>query len=263
MRWERSGGGPGRVRITPQLIRVADDTHLWSERYDRALSDVFAIQGDVADKVAKALDLTLGSAESNALRVVPTRDLEAYDLYLRALELERRYSDSSAIAAQIQVTSAALEHDPDFAEALALLSKARVLGYWLYCDRRGSELERARAEAERAVALRPDSAEAHRALGYYHYQGRLDYETALVELRKALDSDPLNSADWGNQAETPVYRRKYAEAVKSYGRSASLNPTSFSARAYLAWVHVLWRGDTATAGRLLQQAAEVPGLEDP
>jgi serine/threonine protein kinase/tetratricopeptide (TPR) repeat protein len=297
VRWERSGGGSGRVRITPQLIRVADDTHLWSERYDRALLDVFAIQGDVADSVVRALDLKLGSTESNALRVVPTRDLEAYDLYLRALELEKRVGSPSALAEEIHLAGAAVERDPQFAEALALLARARIYRYWMYYDRRESELERARVEAETAVALRPASAETHWALGYYRYWGQLDYRAALedfrkalalkpsesrihlaiaaverrqgrleeaeVDFRRAIDGDPQNASYWYNQGETQVLLREYVAAIESLNLSISLDPTNGDAYAVLTEAHVLWRGDVATARRILRKAADLPGLEDP
>ncbi|HQR45094.1 MAG TPA: protein kinase [Thermoanaerobaculia bacterium] len=296
VRWDKSGGPPGRVRITPQLIRVADDTHLWTDRYDRQLADIFAIQGDVADGVVRALNLTLAPAESTTLRQLPTRDLEAYDLYLRALELERRNQEASALSDQIRLAGAAVERDPGFAEALALLARARVLNYWLFYDRRESELERARGEAERAVSLRPGSVEAHLALGEYYYQGRLDYEAALAEFRKALaiepdhasvhflngsvfrrlgkmheaeqemrkaiETDPRNSVYHTDLGVTELLQRKYAEAVGSLEKAASV--TSAFPDTYYHWAggYLLWRGDIAAANHVLEVAAGVPGVWD-
>ncbi len=93
VRWERGPGRESRVRITPQLIRVADDTHVWADRYDRVLADVFAIQSEVAESAVKAMGVTLLPREKTALNEVSTKDLEAYDLYLRGRELcERGYS---------------------------------------------------------------------------------------------------------------------------------------------------------------------------
>jgi TolB-like protein/Flp pilus assembly protein TadD len=296
VRWDRSGGGPGRVRITPQLIRVSDDTHLWSERFDRELAGIFAIQGDVADGVVSALNLTLAPAESTALREVLTPDLEAYDLYLRALELEKRSQEPSPIAQQIQLTSQALQRDSQFAEALALLARARIANYWFFYDRRGSELERARVEAERSVTLRPDSAETHLALGQYHYQGKLDYEAALAEfgkalaiqphntlahlyigavrrrqgrmdeaeaeLRKALDIDPRNGMIRFNLGETQLLVHKYSDAIRNLEVSTSLNPTYAEGHCWWALAIFLWHGDVAAAEQVLKKAMEVPGLED-
>jgi len=297
VRWDRTGGGPGRVRITPQLIRVADDTHLWSERYDRQLADVFAIQGDVAEGVVRALDLALAPADSTALRQLPTKDLEAYDLYLRALELERRNLEPLAVTQQIKLASQAIERDPQFADALALLAKTRIRNYWLHYDRREPELQRARLEAERAVALRPDSAETHLALGQYHYMGRLDYEMALTEYGKALalqpnspnvlmaigsvrrrqgrweearrlfqealDRDPRDGSLWYLHGETLLILRNYPEAIRSLDTSSSLNPNYFWGHCYRAWAQVLWRGDVASSRRILSAASVLSGLDDP
>jgi serine/threonine protein kinase/tetratricopeptide (TPR) repeat protein len=296
VRWDRSGGGPGRVRITPQLIRVADDTPLWSERFDRQLADIFAIQGDVADGVVRALNITLAPAESKALRQLPTKDLEAYDLYLRALELRKRGQEPSAIVQQIKLTSQAVERDPQFAEALALLARVRILNYWLYYDRRESELERAKVEAELAVALRPDSAETHWALGFFHYQGRLDYEKALAEFnkaltiqpnnalvrvgigavrrrqgrtseaeaefRKAIDGDPRNGSTYFNLGQTQLLLRNYSDASRSLEMSTSLNPTNAVGHCWWALAIILWHGDVAAAEQVLKKAAEVPNLEE-
>ena len=88
VRWERGAGRESRVRITPQLIRVADDTHVWSDRYERVLADVFAIQSEVAENAVEAMGVTLLPREQTALKEVSTNDLEAYDLYLRGQELE-------------------------------------------------------------------------------------------------------------------------------------------------------------------------------
>ncbi|MBK9063194.1 MAG: protein kinase [Acidobacteria bacterium] len=297
VRWDRSGGGTGRVRITPQLIRVSDDTHLWTDRYDRQLADVFAIQTEVASGVVRALDLALTPADAAAPHEAPTRDLAAYDFYLRALALERRRQEASVLAEQIKLAEAAVERDPQFAEALSLLARARIINYWLFYDRRPSELERARTEAERAVALRPDSAETHMAYGSYKYQVLLDYEAALVDFKKALalrpndaavqfvigavhrrqgkmedaeagirkgiDLDPGNGTFYFNLGETQILARKYAEAARSLEASASLNPGYADGYFYAALTQLLWRGDVAAADRALEAAARVAGLQDP
>ena len=297
VRWDRSGGGPGRVRITPQLIRASDDTHLWSDRYDRQLADVFAIQGDVADGVVRAMNLTLAPAEATALRKMPTRDLEAYDLYLRALELERRHLEPSALAGVIRLSGEAVRRDPEFAEALALLARARIFNFWQGYDARTSELERARVEVERAVSLRSEAAETHLALGYYYYQGRRDYEAALrefdkalathpndalvhaaiayvlrrqgrmddaeAEFRKAIEFDPGSVNLFQNIAETQVLMRRYPEAIRNYARAASLKLTLALVYADWAWTIVLESGDVAASEEVLKKGANLPGLEDP
>jgi serine/threonine protein kinase/tetratricopeptide (TPR) repeat protein len=287
VRWDKSGGGHGRVRVTPQLVRVADDTHLWADRYDRQLADIFAIQGEVADGVVKALNLTLAPVESSALRKVPTRDLEAYDLYLRALALERRAWGPQSIGPEIELTTKAVARDPRFAEALALLAMQRIYLHFSYTGRDASELERARIEAERAVALSPNSAETHIALGLFHYQGRADYEAALDQFRKAMDlrpndafarywvgmvrrrqgrtsdaeaelvraveSDPQNARLLADLGETQLLLRKYADAIRTFEASHRYEETDYP-DAYKAWAYVQWTGDTAAATRELKRS---------
>lgn len=299
VRWEKSGG-VSRVHVSPELIEVSGSgapTSRWQQPFDAALTDVFQVQSDIASRVAQALGVALAPAESTALRQAPTRDLEAYDRYLRALELEKRNLEPSALAQQIKLAGQAVERDPEFAEAIALLARARILNYWLHYDRRASELERARVEAERAVALRPNATESHLALGYYHYQGRLDYDAALAEfnkalaiqpnnalvrsaigyvkrrqgrmdeagaeLRKAIDGDPRNGSLYYNLGETQLLSHEYSEAIRNIEVSTSLNPTH--AQGYGLWIlaTILWRGDVTAAEKVLKKAAEVPNLEDP
>ena len=90
VRWEHGQGKESRVRITPQLIRVADDTHVWADRYDRVLADVFAIQSEVAESAVRAMGVTLLPPEQTRLKEISTSDLEAYDLYLQGVELTNR-----------------------------------------------------------------------------------------------------------------------------------------------------------------------------
>ena len=297
VRWDKSGGSPGRVRITPQLIRVTDDTHLWSDRYDRQLADIFAVQGDVADGVVRALNLELAPAETTALRKVPTRDLEAYDLYLRALAPGLTSQRRSAVAERLRLASAAVERDPAFAEALALLAEQRLVNYWFYYDRRETEVERARVEAERAVSLRPDAVETHAALGRWYYVRRLDYESALAEfqkalalqpndasveariayvrrrqgrmeeaearLRKAVGGDPLNAMIRFNLGQIQSQVRNYPEAIRTLEVLSSLDPTYVNGYSHRAWIQVLWKGDVAAAEEVLRMAGAVPNLDDP
>ncbi len=103
VRWDRSGGGPGRVRITPQLIRVADDSHLWATAYEREMADVFALQSDVAAEVVRALGQSLSAGEATAVSRVPTRDLAAYDLYLRAKRVAESSYDAREAAEAVRL----------------------------------------------------------------------------------------------------------------------------------------------------------------
>ena len=190
VRWDRSQGSPGRVRITPQLIRTSDDTHLWAATYERELGDVFALQSDVAAECVRALGQTLSPEDASAVARVPTRDLAAYDLYLRASRIAVSSYDAREGVESVRLLTEAVARDPGFAEAHALLARRHLMAYWFYQDRSAAGLERARLSAERAVALAPDNPETHLALGFYYYMGHLDYERALAEAGTALRLRP-------------------------------------------------------------------------
>ena len=123
VRWERGAGRESRVRITPQLIRVADDTHVWADRYERVIADVFAMQSEVAENAVKAMGVTLLPHERTALSAISTNDLEAYDLYLRGQEMTNGGLDRKHVEGALQMYLAALDRDPRFAQALAALAK--------------------------------------------------------------------------------------------------------------------------------------------
>jgi TolB-like protein len=116
VRWDRGPEGMGRVRVTPQLIRVSDDIHFWSERYDREIEDIFMVQSEIAEQIIKQLDLTVLEPEREALLARPTDNIEAYDYYLRGLELWRKgwYSaDPQELEQAIQTLEKATKLDPD------------------------------------------------------------------------------------------------------------------------------------------------------
>jgi non-specific serine/threonine protein kinase len=296
VRWERAAGRESRVRITPQLIRVADDTHVWADRYDRVLADVFAMQSDVAESAVKAMGVALLPREQNALREVSTDDLQAYDHYLRGWELLRRGESETNMEGAVEMFQRAVDRDPRFALAYAGLARSHVQLYFLFFDRSQERLARAQEAADRGVALRPDLAETHIALGQYYYQGLLDYQRALSELSTALQLQPSNSAalymtglvlrrqgQWAdsadaisssleldpknaarltNLAESDVLARRYADADQAFARAIVVSPQWAEPRAFRARLQIQWRGDAQKAQTLLDEAAHVDGLID-
>ena len=186
----------GKVRINLQLIDARTDSHLWAQNYDRNLKDVFAVQSDVAEKVADALKAQLLPAESVRIASVPTRNPQAYDLYLRANAHYRRAYEQIALLPTemplaITLYQQALARDPGFALAAAMLAQAHMLTYWQLPDRSETRLAAAKSAVDRALALQPDLGEAHETLGMYWYYGYLDYTKAPQQLdiaRKALRS---------------------------------------------------------------------------
>jgi len=296
VRWERSTGHESRVRITPQLIRVADDTHVWSDRYERVIADVFAIQSEVAQNAVKAMGVALLPSEQTALKAVSTSDLEAYDLYLRANELYNGGGDRQHVEGALQMYQAALDRDPRFAQALAGLAESHLSMYWYYYDRSQERLAQGKAAATRAVELRSDLAETHTALGHYFYWALLDYPRALSEfsaalkiqpnnsdalfgigtvlrrqgswgeaaeaMSKALEFDPKNADLLGNFGATCLLARRYAEADRAVGVAIALSPQWAEPYGWKAWLQVQWHGDVGQAQSVLDEAARVAGLQD-
>ncbi|HEM46497.1 MAG TPA: hypothetical protein ENO23_05565, partial [Alphaproteobacteria bacterium] len=187
-----------QLRITAQLIDAADGTHLWSDSYDRPMVDVFAIQTEIAQSIAEALRVPLGLDEASRL-VTPTGDLEAYDLYLAARGRMRERGESLPEA--IRLFEAAVARDSTWAPAWAGLAEAREVFGWYpeawenppshYGERAtrfAAMQEPAAGAARRALALDPDNASAHVALGSVH-RNRLEWGRAEAEYARALTLD--------------------------------------------------------------------------
>jgi TolB-like protein/Tfp pilus assembly protein PilF len=294
VRWDRSHGDPGRVRITPQLIRVADDSHLWASTYEREMADVFALQSDVAGEVVRALGETLTPQEAGSVARVPTKNLAAYDLYLRAKRIGESSFDPRENKETLRLLSEAVRLDPGFAEAHAGLAQRGLRDYWFYWDRSADCLERARVSAERAVALAPDMPETHLALAYYYYMGHLDYDRAMAEvdaalrlrpddpeavtlqafvdrragrteeaarlLERVVAADPGSPLKWHSLAETCWLLRRYPEADRAFERALALNPRWGSAYSYRAAARLCDGRSLDEARTLVQRAPAAPAL---
>ncbi len=171
-----------RVRVNVQLVDARADTHLWAKNYDRELKDVFAVQSEVAQQIADALSAKLSPSEATALAVAPTRDPEAYDLFLQG-EYEMRQGESALTSPEPFHRAArfyreALSRDPNFALATARLARSRLAVHWFVAPFTAAELEEVKKIVDRALALAPDLAEAHVSLGLFHYWGRREYDAA-------------------------------------------------------------------------------------
>ncbi len=190
----------GKVRINLQLIDAHTDSHLWAQNYDRDLKDVFAVQSDVAEKVADALKAKLLPAEAARIASVPTQNQEAYDLFLQAKYLFTNQLQNSSAKDPVDVgkRAAALYQraiiaDPDFALAYAWLSYLQSYLHWYNVDNSPALVDAARENAQKALALQPELPEAHLAVGYSDYWGHRDYAAALVELAAARAGQPNNA----------------------------------------------------------------------
>ena len=184
-----------KVRVNVQLIDARADTHLWAKSYDRDIKDVFAVESEVSQEIADALQAKLSPNEANTLAVAPTKDSEAYDLFLKGEYQEREATSSHKPEAFDQAASwyrEAIARDPSFALAIASLAENEIWRHWYFKHLSEADLEKVKSTAEQAVALAPDLAEGHIALGLYYYLGKRRYDQALGEFRRVLELQPNN-----------------------------------------------------------------------
>ena len=216
-----------RVRVSAQLINAKTDTHLWAERYDRPLDDVFAIQSEIAQAIAGALRVKLSRSQATALAAALTRDPEAYDLFLKGEYQERQAESTYEVKTYDRAATfyrQALARDPKFVLAYARLAYSRLHRHWFIKRLTLAELEELKSDIERTLAIAPDSPEAHLALGLFHYWGRHDFDSALREFDRAIELQPSNSLN--RQYRAAIYRRRGEErrSIAEYERAAELDP---------------------------------------
>jgi TolB-like protein/Tfp pilus assembly protein PilF len=220
-----------KVRVNVQLIDARADTHLWAKSYDRDFKDVLAVESEVAAQIADALKANLSSSESHVLAAARTENTEAYDLFLRG-QYEFHQAESSLAADAYDRADAfyrqALARDPNFAEAAAELARNRLSRHWFVSPLAPAELEEVKSLIDRALALAPNSPEAHFALGLFFYWGHRQYENALAEFNRTLELQP-NNAD-ARAFCAWVYRRRgeWERSLADSQRAEELNPRDAS-----------------------------------
>ena len=295
VRWARSAAGSSRVRITPQLIRVSDDTALWAETYDRTIDDIFEIQSEIAEKVIEQLGVTLLDRERRAVDARPTENLEAYQAYLQGLRNRTQGAvNFTDLKMQMQMFERAVELDPDFALAHAELSQMHSNLYHMGWDRTDERLKMAQGAVDRALELAPDVPEVHLALGLYHSWGNKEYDRALEEfslaerempnnadlyasigfvrrrqgiwedalqnLQRAFELDPLRAEISWEIGMTYMLLRRYPEALSYFEQSIALAPNQIPAYASSAAAYRFWKGTTRKAREVLET---MPETSDP
>ena len=286
----RSGN---RVRVNVQLINARTDAHVWAETFDRELTDLFAIQTELAERIVRALQANLSPREMAGLQVPPTKDLEAYDLYIRARDLFRwsGIGDPHENGEKaLPLLDQALARDPQFALAHYLVSRIHGELFWFGYDKSWERLAKSKEAAETALRLRPDLGEGHLALAFYHYYSSRDYESAIRELtlaqralpnesdvasalgvierrrgrweeavlhlERARQLDPRNISALWNLSETLTYLRRYAEADQVLAEAAEVSPEAHMIPIARAELSLRERGDTAPLRKALRQVPE-------
>jgi TolB-like protein len=216
----RSGN---KVRVNVQLIDANSDEHIWASDYDRDVTDVFAIQTDLAQKITDALQAKLSPAEKSRIERKPTENGEAYLAFVQAHNLQNEFEDLEKLKQSEQLYARAIQLDPKFALAIARYSQ---LESWIVhtFERTIERREKARMLAQQALQLQPDLPEAHLAMGFSLYYGDNDFEAALKEFEIAQRDLP-NEAE-GYLALGAIQRRlgKWPESTANLEKAASLNP---------------------------------------
>jgi len=272
-----------RVRVTAQLIDARTETHLWAERYDRDLADVFAIQSEIAKAIADQLQAKLSPNEKKAIERPPTTDLAAFDLYSRAKSLLLTASFSVTQDQDrrkaIELLDEAVKRDPSFFDAYCQLAGAHEDLYAVSgSDHTPTRLALAEAALQAAARLRPDAAETHLARAQYLYYGLRDYAGALAELeiaRRALPNDPrlfeltgyilrlrgqqeeglhnleraveLDPRNFNILQQISMsyqYLGRYAEAIAALDSALAIVPDNVETRANRAEYELFWKANT-------------------
>ena len=271
-----------RVRVTAQLIDARTETHLWAERYDRDLADVFAIQSEIAKAIADQLQAKLSPNEKKAIEQPPTTDLAAFDLYSRAKSILFTASFSVTgdpdLRKAIELLDEAVKRDPSFFDAYCQLAYAHGYFYGVWGDHTPARLALAEAAVQAATRLRPDAAETHLARAQYLYMGLRDYAGALAELeiarralpndprvfeftgfilrrrgqqeeglqnlQRAVELDPRNFLTLQQIALSYQFLGRYAEAIAALDRALEIMPDNAETRADRGLFYLCWKADT-------------------
>lgn len=267
-----------RVRVQAQLIDALTDGHLWAQSYDRDLTDVFAIQSDIAQQIAKALQATLTKSEKAGLEKKPTQNADAYDAYLRGRQYHALPGQTpDNLESAIKHYQSAIALDPNFAVAHAWLSQAQGQFRWYGYDMSDERLAQQQREAEAAVRLDANLPEARMAAGFYQYWGRRNYPAALQEFTEALRLapgqvdlmlalgalyrrqgkfaeglvyfeqatrfDPRNADVYlDGLCETYTSMRRYGDAINACRTVLTLAPDLYDAKSRLAWLYMATEG---------------------
>jgi TolB-like protein/Tfp pilus assembly protein PilF len=250
-----------QVHINLQLIDATNDSHLWAQSFNREIKDIFAVEAEVAQKVADALKAQLIPEEAARVAAVPTQSEAAYDLYLQGIAHANRAYDQDVLTASelpqaIILFQRALDADPQFALAAAALSRANMHIYFNAPDRTEARLAAAKAAADRALTLQPGLGEGHHAMAIYYYWAHRDYAAAVEQLEMARKALP-NSADVATLLAAIARRQgRAAEMIAGFQEATLLDPRSAFALDQLGLSYAALRR-YADADRAFAQAEAV------
>jgi TolB-like protein/Flp pilus assembly protein TadD len=268
-----------RVHINVQLIQADTDAHLWAQSYDRQLTDIFSVEGEVAKSIADSLQATLSPQEKARVETKPTTNADAYVLYLRARDYQTRPDNLlQDFKSAVNLYDQAIKLDPNFALAHARLS-ATISALYHFYEPTEPWKQKGQNEALDSLRLQPNLGEGHLALGLYHYYMEGDYDAALRELALAAEAlpndgdvglytaavlrrrgdftqalaaykhaeevDPRNSVMLYDSSQTYFALRDWRTAAERMDRVLALFPESFNVKIQRAYIEFYWKGNTA------------------
>lgn len=220
----------GKVRVNAQLIDARSDKHLWGQTYDRALADVFGIETEVAQAIANELKAQLSPNEKASIEQRPTRDIAAYDFYVRAIPLIEPIAYSSTpekdLRTAVDLLSQAVARDPSFLLGYFRLALAHDQMYFQEIDRTPARLAMAQSAIDSVFRLKPDSGEGHFALASHLYNGYFDFDRARTELAIAQQKLPNNAEVFALSGLIDRRQGRWSNAVQNFRRASELDPRS-------------------------------------
>ncbi len=283
------------IRIIATLINATDSSQLWSDTFDQKLTSVFMIQDEIAEHIASVLLRELTPKEKERVQEKLTDNIEAYDLYLRGNDYFNRSFTEKDFRIALQMYEKAIDQDPMFTHAYAMLSIIHSRMYFYYYDRTEECLIKAKKALDKALQLKPEIPESLMAQGYYYYFGHLEYEKALEQfetalklqpnniellgaigfvkrrqgkleqalsyLKKAYDLDPGSARFARHVGSTYRSMKHYDQAENYYDHTIAISPDIPSPYIDKAWIYISRDGNTKKAKTILEEAFQNYGFD--
>ena len=296
IRWQKPGAEQGRVRVVPSLTKASDSVQMWGDVYEEPLVEIFQVQSAISKKVIDALGIALREPEKKALEILPTRNMQAYDYYLRGNDQMYQSNNQKTTLQAVENYKQAVNLDPAFSLAFARLAQAQARYYFFFYDHSPERSAQAKDAVDRASRLAPQAPETHIALGYYYLWCRLEYEKAMEHFgislekqpqnaeilegiayikrrqgrlseslsytKKAMDLDPLSKIRPFQLGVTYLLLHDYQEAEKNLDRVLAVNPDNVLAYYRKATLS-FYQGDAKKARQILETGVRALRVPDP
>ncbi|MHB8680354.1 MAG: tetratricopeptide repeat protein [Rudaea sp.] len=250
-----------QVLINVQLIDAHSDNHLWAESYTRTLDNIFGVEGEVAQKVADALQARLTNVEQLNVAAIPTQNPAAYDWFFKA-EFQANKAFDSQNATEFKLAEddyrQAIALDPGFALAYARLAYWQMVGHWFVAPLTARELAEVKATIDHTLAIATDLPEAHLALGFYYYWGYRRYADAVAQFQRVLQLAPNNVQALGGLAFIDRRRGRWPQALKTLQQALLISPRDTELLGEYGWTLCIMRRYAEADSQLTRALAIEP-----